>query len=190
MARASGKSGPIPPSAPAGPIQDRAAGATAAQDVPFRIAADGTWSYLGSVIQRPEMVRLFARALRREPSGPSPTGYALVTPYERHAVAVEDAPFVAIALRADGEGRSQRLIFTINIGAEVVAGRDRPIVMRGTGSENPRPYILLDGGLEARIGRAVYYDLADRTAPGPDADALGVWSDGAFFALDGGQERA
>jgi uncharacterized protein len=186
MARASGKSGPIPPPPSAGLAQDRT---VAAHGVPFRIAADGTWWYLGSVIQRPEMVRLFVRALKREPSGPSPTGYALVTPYERHVVAVDDAPFVATALRIEGHGRSQRLAFTTNIGAEIAAGPDHPIVLRAGANGGPRPYLALDGGLEARIGRAVYYDLADRAEPSPDGGALGVWSDGAFFALDAARDR-
>jgi len=196
MARASAKSGPIPPP-PTGPGQDRRAGA-AAHDAPFRIAADGTWLYQGSAIQRPEMVRLFARALKREPSGPSPTGYALVTPYERHAVVVDDAPFVATALRVEGAGQSQRLIFTTNIGAEVVAGRDHPIVVRpgahagadADAAVELRPYLMLDGGLAARIARAVYYELADRAEPRPGDGVLGVWSDGAFFPLDVAQGRA
>jgi hypothetical protein len=177
-------------------------------DAPFRIARDGAWFHNGSVIERPEMVRLFARTLKREPSGPSPTGYALVTPYERHAVAVDDAPFVAIALRRDGEGRACRLIFTTNIGAEVIAGRHHPIVVRVGPNQDPRPYVALDGGLEARLSRAVYYDLAlsaeacprDRAGgaysdaslseaassavPPSDESALGVWSDGVFFPLD------
>jgi len=130
------------------------------------------------------MVRLFARALRRE----DPGGYALVTPYERHAVAVDDVPFVAVAMRRDGDGRSQRLIFTTNIGAEVVAGSSHPIVVRAGANGDPRPYIVLDDGLEARLSRAVYYDLAVAAEDGPKAatgeSAPGAWSDGAFFPLD------
>lgn len=187
MARASAKSGPIPPLSPAGSGWDAGAGA-GAPDAPFRIAADGSWFYRGSKIQRPEMVRLFARALKREPSGPSPTGYALVTPFERHAVVVEDAPFVAIALRVEGEGSGQRLIFTTNVGADVAAGPDRPIVVRGRG-DDARPYVELGGGLDARIARSVYYELADRAEPRAGDGALGVWSDGAFFPLAPAEDR-
>jgi uncharacterized protein len=186
MVRASAKSGSIPPSAVSGLVQDRGTPGSA-QEAPFRIASDGTWFYLGSAIQRPEMVRLFVRALKREPSGPSPTGYALVTPYERHAVIVEDAPFVATSVRVEGSGRSQCLMFTTNIGVEVTAGGDHAIVVRAAGAESggPRPYLILDGGLEARIARSAYYELADRVEPGPSGDgALGVWSDGAFFPLE------
>jgi uncharacterized protein len=156
-------------------------------DAPFRIARDGAWFYRGSRIDRPEMVRLFARALRRENPGDPGSGYALVTPYERHAVAVEDSPFVAVAMRRDGDGRSQRLILTTNIGAEVVAGPGHPIVVRAEANGDPRPYIVLDDGLEARLSRAVYYDLAVAAEDGPTAagdTAPGVWSDGAFFPLD------
>jgi hypothetical protein len=196
MPRASAKSTTSKISPASGSAQNGVDGAGMTLDAPFRIAGDGTWFHNGSAILRPEMVRLFARALKCEPSGPSPTGYALVTPHERHVVAVDDAPFVAIVLRREGAGRACRLIFTTNIGAEVVAGRRHPIVVRIGPSQDPRPYIALDGGLEARLSRAVYYDLALTAEEGPragmdaspeDADdehTLGVWSDGVFFPLD------
>jgi len=38
------------------------------------------------------------------------------------------------------------------------------------------------GGLEARIARPVYYELAE-LALGEGADPPGLWSDGAFFPL-------
>jgi hypothetical protein len=188
MASASAKSGSNPPSSVSGLAQDRASDGSA-HEAPFRIANDGTWFYLGSAIERPEMVRLFVRALKREPLGPSPTGYALVTPYEHHAVFVEDAPFVATELRVEGKGRTQRLIFTTNIGTEVTAGREHPIILRAGCESDMRPYLMLDGDLEARIARSVYYELADRAEHAPDAcdpenAAFGVWSGGVFFPLE------
>ena len=45
-------------------------------DSEMRIAADGTWFHQGTPIGRPEMVRLFATILRREPDG----SHVLVTP--------------------------------------------------------------------------------------------------------------
>ena len=70
-------------------------------DSAMRIARDGTWFHEGSPIGRPAMVRLFSTILRREPDG----GYVLVTPVEKLDIAVEDAPFVAVELKSEGEGR-------------------------------------------------------------------------------------
>src|SRR3546814_12475131 len=69
------------------------------------IAADGTWFHQGTPIRRPEMVRLFSRIVRREADG----GYVLVTPVEKLDILVEDAPFVAVAVESEGEGRDRRL---------------------------------------------------------------------------------
>ena len=43
-------------------------------DSSMRIARDGSWHHEGRPIRRPEMVRLFASILRREPDG----GYVVV----------------------------------------------------------------------------------------------------------------
>src|SRR5690348_1566288 len=72
-------------------------------DFDIRIARDGTWFYRGSPILRPPLVKLFASVLRREGDG----AYWLVTPAERGRIAVEDVPFIAVALSAEGEGRAQ-----------------------------------------------------------------------------------
>ena len=58
----------------------------------MRIAADGTWFYQGTPINRLPLVKLFASILRREDDGE----YWLVTPVERGRVRVEDAPFTAV----------------------------------------------------------------------------------------------
>src|SRR3954468_5399607 len=87
-------------------------------DSAMRIARDGTWYHEGSPIGRPAMVRLFSTILRREPDG----GYVLVTPAEKLDIHVEDAPFVAVEMKSEGEGRARSLAFRLNIGDLVVAG--------------------------------------------------------------------
>ena len=146
-------------------------------DSEMRIARDGTWFHQGTPIGRPQMVRAFSRILRRESDG----GYVLVTPVEKLDIAVEDAPFVAVEMKAEGDGRDARLAFRLNTGELVAAGPEHPIrfVEREDG---PRPYLHVRGGLEALIVRALYYELADRALSGED-DPPGVWSDGAFFAI-------
>lgn len=149
-------------------------------DSGMRITADGQWWHEGSPIGRIALVRLFSTVLRREPNG----GHVLVTPVEKLSIAVEDAPFVAVEMESEGEGRARRLAFRTNVGDLVVAGPDRGLVVEDRG-QGPHPYLRVRGGLDALVARPVYYELANLAldeAPGPDGQA-GLWSDGAFFAL-------
>ena len=140
-----------------------------------RIARDGTWFHQGSPIGRVEMVRLFSTILRREPDG----GYVLVTPVEKLDIMVEDAPFVAVEMKAEGEGRDSRLAFRLNTGDLVTAGPDHPIRFESH-PEGPRPYLHVRGGLEALIARSLYYDLANRALAGDEEPPV-IWSNGAAF---------
>ena len=151
-------------------------------DIDMRIAADGTWFYLGTPIGRPALVRLFSTILKREPDG----SFVLVTPVEKVGLKVEDAPFMAVRVDATGEGSRQTLTFMTNVGDSFVAGPEHLIRVdhRGTARE-PRPYAHVRGGLEARISRAVFYELvglAEERVTGSGRE-LGVWSDGMFFSL-------
>ncbi|HWK36578.1 DUF1285 domain-containing protein [Sphingomonas sp.] len=143
-------------------------------DSEMRIARDGTWYHQGSPIGRQAMVRLFSTILRREEDG----GYMLVTPVEKLDIAVDDAPFVAVELRAEGG----RLTFRLNTGDLVTAGPDHPLRFAEDG-DGPRPYLHVRGGLEALIARPVYYELVEIALAG-NADPVGLTSDGAFFALE------
>jgi hypothetical protein len=144
----------------------------------MRIARDGTWLHQGSPIGRQAMVRLFSTILRREPDG----RHVLVTPVEKLDIDVEDAAFVAIELKSEGEGADRRLAFRLNTGDMVVAGPGHPLRLAGR-EDGPHPYLAVRGGLEALIARPVYYELAT-LAIDEDADPPGLWSDGAFFALE------
>lgn len=138
----------------------------------MRIARDGSWYHEGGPIRRPAMVRLFASILRREPDG----GYVLVTPAEKLAIDVEDAPFVAVELKSEGEGRNRTLAFRLNTDDVVVAGPDHPLRL-----DRGRPYLAVRRGLDALVARPVFYELAEIAL----ADG-GVWSSGAFFPLAAG----
>lgn len=146
-------------------------------DSRMRIARDGSWYHDGAPIGRPEMVRLFSTILRREPDG----RHVLVTPVEKLDIAVDDAAFVAVEVKSDGEGEGRRLAFRLGTGDVVVAGPEHPLRFRG-GADGPRPYLAVRGGLEARIARPAYYELAE-LALAEGADPPGLWSDGAFFAM-------
>lgn len=147
-------------------------------DIDIRIARDGTWFHQGTPIGRKELVRLFSTILRKDPDG-----FHLVTPVEKMRITVEDAPFLAVLLDVQGQGRDQRLVFTTNVGDDTVAGTDNPIrVAVDPGTQEPRPYVHVRRGLEARIARAVFYQMVDLAVPG-EGGVLGVWSSGVFFPL-------
>jgi hypothetical protein len=155
-------------------------------EIGMRIARDGTWHYQGGPIGRKELVCLFASVLRREPDG----SFWLVTPAERARITVEDAPFVAVELfhcpGTAANGFEQAISFRTNVDQVVTAGPTHPIrVARDPASDAPIPYVLVRGGLEARLNRAVYYELValSVTETVNGAPLLGVWSRGAFFPL-------
>lgn len=144
-------------------------------DSEMRIARDGTWFHQGSPIGREAMVRLFSTILRREADG----SFVLVTPVEKLDIAVEDAPFVAVEMKAEGAGEATRLAFRLNTGELVAAGPDNALRF-GAGEDGPRPYLHVRRGLEALVARSIYYDLAERAL---EHDPPGIWSNGAFFAM-------
>lgn len=151
------------------------------QEFDIRIAADGSWYHEGGLIGRPALVRLFSSVLRREADG----SYWLVTPVERGRIAVDDAPFIGISCRFVGEGRSQQIFITTNVGDEVLLTADHQLVMRrpANGGSDLRPYVEIRNQLEACLARPVFYELAERSVEGAEG-SFGVWSDGLFFSLD------
>jgi uncharacterized protein len=152
-------------------------------DFEIRIARDGTWYYRGSPIHRLPLVKLFASVLERDASG----AYFLSTPAERGRIAVDDAPFVAVALEKRGEGEGQELIFQTNLDDSVSLGAEHPLRVVNDATGAPNPYIVVRKGLEARLGRAVFYELVELACEEKVGDSarIGVWSKGRFFPIDG-----
>jgi hypothetical protein len=144
-------------------------------DIDMRIAADGTWFYMGTPIGRTALVRLFAGVLKREGDR-----FFLVTPVEKVGIIVDDAPFVATDFRAEGD----RLVFLTNVGDEVAAGPDDPLRFAMTDGE-PRPYVHVRRGLEALIDRKTFYRLVELGETGTvnGTEWFGVRSGGAFFPI-------
>ena len=147
-------------------------------DSEMRIASDGTWYHQGSPIGRQAMVRLFSTILRREPDG----SYVLVTPVEKLSIAVDDAPFVAVELKSEGEGSARRLAFRLNTGDLVMADADHPLRVIDR-ADGPHPYVTVRKGLDALIARPVYYELVE-LALAEEGERPGLWSDGQFFPLE------
>lgn len=140
------------------------------------IARDGTWYHDGAPIRRPEMVRLFATVLRREPDG----NHVLVTPVEKLGVDVETTAFRAMAMSTEGAGTQRRIALGLDTGDPVMLDAEHPLRLLDSG-QGPSPRLLVRHGLEAELTRSVYYELAEiALAEGSD----GVWSYGTFFSLE------
>ena len=153
-------------------------------DIDIRIDADGHWYHEGTLIQRDELVRLFASILRYEQD----LGFVLVTPVEKWRISVDDAPFIATALAVREKDGDPSLCFATNIGEEVCADADHPLFIAAkgvdAGSEHGaggKPYVSLRPGICARLSRPVYYELVNGAVE--FAGSTGVWSGGVFFPL-------
>ena len=138
----------------------------------MRIAADGTWYHEGSPINRHAMVRAFSGLLKRDADG----RHWLVTPFQKLAIEVEDAAFIATDMTA----RDGSLAFRLNTDDTVIAGPDHPLTARGD-AETPALYLAVRSGLEARLNRSTYEQLAEHALS--LGDDWQVESGGAQFSL-------
>lgn len=151
-------------------------------DLDIRIDRAGTWFYNGTPIARKEMVCLFASILVRADD----SAYWLISPTEMGRIEVEDSPFIITEMFTYGEGEDQVISFSTNVDKTVTISEDAPILMNTSPVTGElTPYVILPGSIEARIERAVYYDLVERGAAMDldDEEIFGVWSSGSFFPL-------
>jgi hypothetical protein len=143
------------------------------------IRRDGLWMHDGSPIGRAALVRLLSTIIKREGDR-----YFLVSPAEKIGIRVEDAPFLAVLLRAEEGANGRRLVFTTNVGEEITVGLDHPLEFRqqATGFA---PYLRVRRNLDARVARSVFYELVElgewRSVDGQTV--FGVASDGIFFSF-------
>lgn len=140
-------------------------------DSEMRIAADGRWYHQGGEITRPAMIRAFASILLRDAGG----RHWLVTPTQKLSIEVEDAALVAVDLKQERGD----LVFRLNTDEFVVAGVAHPIRTAGD-PETPAIYLGVRHGIEARLNRSTYAQLAEIAL---ETDDLSVASGGARFAI-------
>jgi hypothetical protein len=123
-------------------------------EIDMRIAADGSWHYMGTPINRPALVRLFSTVLRRDPER-----YVLVTPVERVGITVEDAPFLAVEMALEGEGDARQIAFRTNVDDLVQVGPDNPLRFGQDEHGGVKPYVRVRGDLWALVTRSLSMDL-------------------------------
>ncbi|MEY1661864.1 DUF1285 domain-containing protein [Isoalcanivorax beigongshangi] len=148
--------------------------------IDIRIAVDGTWYHEGEPIRRDALVRVFSSILRRDDDG-----IVLVTPAERLLIEVDDAPFMAVTVEQLTGEQGPRLLFTTLSGDAVIAGPEHRLWVELTEDGEPRPYLHVRGGLNARLHRNVFYQLVEWAQPREQDDETSLWveSDGASFLL-------
>jgi uncharacterized protein len=150
-------------------------------DLDMRIAGDGTWFYLKTPIGRPALVKLFASVLKREGDK-----YFLVTPVEKCGIVVDDAPFLAVELKVEHDGRGQLLHFRTNVDDWVACEREHALRFEPEAETGGlKPYLHVRRDLWAKVTRALFYDLVEL---GEERDIggqrmFGVASSGEFFAM-------
>jgi uncharacterized protein len=149
-------------------------------EIDMRIAADGTWHYMGTPINRPALVKLFSTVLRKDPER-----HVLVTPVERVGIAVEDAPFLAVEMAVEGEGEGRQIAFRTNVDDLVQVGPERPLRFEQDATGGVKPYVRVRGELWARVTRSLALDLIALGEEGEidGAATFGVRAGGAFFPI-------
>ncbi|WP_260927930.1 DUF1285 domain-containing protein [Novosphingobium sp. 9] len=137
----------------------------------MRIAADGRWYHEGTEIRRAAMVRAFSQLLIRDAQGQ----HWLVTPGQKLSIVVDDAAFLAVDLKHEGDA----LVFRLNTDEFVIADSDHPLIARGS-IEAPAIYLAVRHGIEARLDRSTWLQLAEIAIELSD---MSVSSKGCTFAL-------
>ncbi|RYG35822.1 MAG: DUF1285 domain-containing protein [Burkholderiales bacterium] len=148
-------------------------------DIGLEIRRDGSWWQNGVRFSRDKLVRLFSTILRKDSDG-----YWLVTPHEKVVVRVEDAPFMGVrADRHESDGH-QVILVTTNVGDVVAVDDNHPLrVETNPQTGEPSTYVLVRGGLEARLARPPYYELVNWAEDETGDGTMSVASSGARFAI-------
>lgn len=152
-------------------------------EIDMRIAKDGRWYHEGGEIKRLPLVALFSSILRKEPDGK----HYLVTPQEKYLIEVELAPFVAVSVFCQHQGKKgQQIVFATNIAESLRLDVSHPLrVVVDKETAEPTPFVLVRDELEALISRSAFYALTEmaeqRAVSG--RNELYVRSAGAEFLL-------
>lgn len=150
-------------------------------DLDMRIDREGQWFYQGGKINRPAMVTMFSRILKREGDD-----YFLLTPVEKWRIQVDVAPFVMVSLRTEQDEDSQGVILTTNVGNEVLISAANPFWIEQGIESTPLPVMMVRNNLPGLLSRSVFYQLVELCHPRTAADGTEEWvfeSAGATYSV-------
>lgn len=134
-------------------------------DIDICIKADGRWFHEGDEIKRDSLLALFASILRREDDGE----YYLVTPVEKWRLKVEECAFQLVNMELFAENTLQQVVvFSSNVGTKYELSEKHPLCIDYKDSGEPIPFVKVEHGLTAKLGRNIYYQLADLSAKQSD----------------------
>ncbi|MEX1665863.1 DUF1285 domain-containing protein [Zhongshania arctica] len=144
-------------------------------DIDIVIKADGRWIHEGGEIKRHKLVKLFASILRREDDDE----YYLLTPVEKWRITVEDLPLQIIDFEVNDVAAGRRIVVKTNVDTWLELGEEHPLsVATDSATQEPRPAVRLNNGLQARVSRACFYNLVE----------LAECRNGVMVLLAGGKE--
>ena len=151
-------------------------------EIDIRIAADGTWFHEGGAIQRTRLAKLFSSLLRKDEDGVT----YLVTPQEKLAITVDDAPLVVVDYAAEDGPDGTVLVLRTAMDDIVRVDADHPVRFAlEAGSDGIKPYVLIRGRIEALVNRATTMALfQDETFVDLEGDMPVLRSGAHRFAID------
>jgi hypothetical protein len=93
---------------------------------------------------------------------------------------------MAVEMAVEGEGRDRNVAFRTNVDDLVEVGAEHPLRFEADQTGALKPYLLVRGGLWARLTRALTYDLIelgeDRSEGGESAE-FGIFVRGTFYPV-------
>ncbi|MGP9803007.1 DUF1285 domain-containing protein [Rheinheimera sp. NSM] len=128
-------------------------------DIAIHIDAEGRWYYQDSLIQRPALVKLFASVLLYQNQQ-----YFLQTPVEKVRISVADAPLLITDWHWQPTDSGRALLLSTNLQQQLVVSPANPLLLRQDPQQQWLPYLQLWRGLQAKLSRNVYYQLAEQTS--------------------------
>ncbi len=126
-------------------------------DMDMVIKKDGSWIHEGDIIKREKLVRTFSTILKKEGDD-----FYLVTPVEKWRIQVEDMPFLVVLANIEKSGEGLAITLITNVGDEITLDNAHMLQL----SDNSLPYVEIRNGLNARLNRNVYYQLAEHAHEG------------------------
>lgn len=147
-------------------------------EIDIEIDAQGQWFYQGEPMVRGAVVRLLSRIMLKEGDD-----YFLVSPSEKLKIRVADVPFVVRLMSVEGQGDEQILHFSTNVGDHFSVGAEHPLRISQRTNGDTVPYVRVRAGLDAKLLRSVYYELAEYAQASPEGDGYVVYSQGQAFKL-------